>query len=711
MAKVNLPANIRNFCKKLRYLNYLFCTAKNEHVKLKRFTGFFYGITLGIAFNKFILVDLNFTPEAGLLVATVICLMLGFGIAFSSQIRCITCLSFPCFGGKVGRSVLKALVIAFVISGPVENLTNNGREVVRVFACTASLTFNLTKTRFELMFKPFAQAIFGMKTDVNEVKDTLRSIKDVSAPITGEMEDESEMKKLKEENDYLDAQMGDTKRSSLTGDKYETVGEKSEAQRYEKLYLKKVELRCENQFTKAAERCRDMFKNGYNKCYDTVTFMAAWLLCWPMKLDFICNIAESLGGASRCDPSKDISAGFGEGYSYLKQSRSFLSKNFKDVRLQYKMGKLKPLKDIRDARDTAKAVLHSVNAKKALLMKILVILKRVLAFVFLRILLESQKYHDKYLRDIEFDNIYITRYFRKIDARRKVNEKYTLLPLKKIEGKKLVDPWSKKPLKSEREQLKSEVILLMLEVLTVTILVLLDRLFYEALDIIRRHAKIDYLQTGHHDLFLDVKGTGMIASLLRSLVKGFNIKKRIRIQRSNEICLPRPRRLLHYYLLKIYGVYFAILVMLFVQAYTQRLRRLICAYFYRKREKKRVLFLYNETLKRRKGFFRFMRKKVKRLVQEHRLKEDFSGFAILRMNYPKVCDWLKIFACARRDCLICQEPEPRKRSDFVECPNEFCHFVYCAECWKDMGRICLACQTETEETTSGFEDDDTEFTD
>lgn len=96
----------------------------------------------------------------------------------------------------------------------------------------------------------------------------------------------------------------------------------------------------------------------------------------------------------------------------------------------------------------------------------------------------------------------------------------------------------------------------------------------------------------------------MIASLLRSLVRGFNIKKRIRIERSNVKCLPKPIKLPNHYLFKIYGVYFSVWAMMLIQAYIQRLRRIICAYFYRKREKKRIIFLYNETLKRRVGFFR-----------------------------------------------------------------------------------------------------------
>lgn len=289
---------------------------------------------------------------------------------------------------------------------------------------------------------------------------------------------------------------------------------------------------------------------------------------------------------------------------YLKNSRSTLTENFKDVKLQYKIPKLVPLPNIRGAADTAKAVLHDVESKKTILDDMLVILKRVLAFVFLKIVIDAQKYHDTYLRDIEFDNFYITKYFRKIDARRKASDKHTLLPLKKIERQKLADVRAWKPLKKEKEQLIAQSFKLILEMLTATTFVLLDRLFYEALDLVRRHAKIDYVQSGHHDMLLQIKGTGMIASILRSLVKGFNIKKRILVKRSNAHCLPQPTLLPHYYLFKIYGTYIGIWCLIVIQAYILRGRRVICSYFYRKREKKRVLYLYNETLKRRIGFFR-----------------------------------------------------------------------------------------------------------
>lgn len=42
------------------------------------------------------------------------------------------------------------------------------------------------------------------------------------------------------------------------------------------------------------------------------------------------------------------------------------------------------------------------------------------------------------------------------------------------------------------------------------------------------------MSTGSHDLMLKVKGTGMIAKLVRSIIKGFNIKKRVKTHTSNE---------------------------------------------------------------------------------------------------------------------------------------------------------------------------------
>lgn len=107
-----------------------------------------------------------------------------------------------------------------------------------------------------------------------------------------------------------------------------------------------------------------------------------------------------------------------------------------------------------------------------------------------------------------------------------------------------------------------------------------------------------------------------------------------------------------------------------------------------------------------------MRNKVQTMARENRLKESFNVFAILRMNYPEKCNWLYMLPWARRKCLICGEVEPRKKSDFVECSEKACHFLYCEECWVDMGSVCLACEARNEGSSSGVNtssEDDTDY--
>lgn len=40
--------------------------------------------------------------------------------------------------------------------------------------------------------------------------------------------------------------------------------------------------------------------------------------------------------------------------------------------------------------------------------------------------------------------------------------------------------------------------------------------------------------TGHHDITLDIKGVGFIASVVRSMVHAFDVKKRIKRVVTNE---------------------------------------------------------------------------------------------------------------------------------------------------------------------------------
>lgn len=207
------------------------------------------------------------------------------------------------------------------------------------------------------------------------------------------------------------------------------------------------------------------------------------------------------------------------------------------------------------------------------------------------------------------------------------------------------------------------------------------------------------LQVGHHDITLKIHGTSVIASLIHSIIRGFNVKKHVKTVISNIACLPRPSKLSNHIVVKIYLIYLGVWCLLFTTAYTQRLRHMICSFFYRKREKRRVLYLYNESLRRRHDYGKFMRAKIKALVRTRQLEYDMNLWIALRSHWPRLCSWLIFFACARQKCLVCGEVEPKRSPHFQKCIIPACPFVHCLECWNDVGKICYAC-TDTEETES-----------
>lgn len=114
------------------------------------------------------------------------------GCLFKARFRCICLILWVECLGRGGRNVIKSFVLVLIITGPIENIITNSREVVTTFSCSTRLTYNLSKTRFELMAKPFHNALTGMSQNVSEMKNKFGKVQDVLEPIKIEVEDEDD---------------------------------------------------------------------------------------------------------------------------------------------------------------------------------------------------------------------------------------------------------------------------------------------------------------------------------------------------------------------------------------------------------------------------------------------------------------------------------------------------------------------------------------
>lgn len=239
---------------------------------------------------------------------------------------------------------------------------------------------------------------------------------------------------------------------------------------------------------------------------------------------------------------------------------------------------------------------------------------------------DAIRFHDEYLKEVEFNNFYITNYFKRIDGRRVREGRSSVLPIKNVENGKYVDLDCTQKISREFEGYVGLSLRLFLQFISTTFFVLLDRLFAELLEIIARHSRVNYLQEGVHNVKITLNGTGFIANLIRASIDGFNVDEHIKVAMSNEPCLPRPALVESWKIIRIYLLFLLNLYLIYNQVYIHRSKRFVCAYFYPKREKARVLYLYNKMLKCRKNAFELVARRVVEKLKVHRAIKQKENF-------------------------------------------------------------------------------------
>ena len=679
---------------KLNFFCNIFCpcfcavlySGPNEYVAIKKIFSFFFGCAVGVGVY-FVAFDNHFEEFARFLMGSTFTLVCGVGFSASTQFRCMAGLCVPEFCGNSGRTVLRTFVFTLMLSGPLQNMSHNVDEVVRCLKCIMDMIQEVMIGYLKLFAMPVASIMTDLSFGMNKLKKISQLVPKAAKPLVSSLEDTGMLPQLEEDAAYADSTVNAYPRTDRLGEKYKAPKNETPKEKVEREFDHKLEAMCNDVFTSGILTCRKTMKQKYDDCWETTSPLISWAFCLMFKLEFICSMAKAVDPSSKCDlAGAGQKAGFGDVYLGAKDASTAFATPFKTA---YAVGqKIPGRKVVDDIQDVSANIRHEIHRKKALFNEVVDIIKRVAAFFFIYVFVTAFKYHYKYLEDIQFDNKYVTMYFRKIDARRRKRGRKTLMPLKRMERNELIDTFYIGFTKTEKQILLRTSAILVAELLSVFMIFIIDWMFASFLDLLRRHGYITIYQSGHHDFRMIYRGEGflkMIANLLKKhLNKEFTIQQAV----DNRECLPRPTFLPATVYLRIFSLYAAIVALTVYESLLQRSRRAICAFFYPKREKRRVLYLYNETLRRRRGYLRFMRHHTRREARKNQLSQQLGLLAVLRLECPSLCGWLSLCAGARRDCLVCKDVETPL---FVECPNPHCNFGYCHECWRDIGARCYGC--------------------
>ncbi|KAM5256610.1 E3 ubiquitin-protein ligase DCST1 isoform 2-T2 [Ctenodactylus gundi] len=612
------------------------------------------------------------------------------GWGMSPHIRCASLLLVPKMLGKEGRLFVLGYALAAIYAGPVTNLRHNLNEVIASLGCTVELQINSTRTAWHVTTAPLRMVLRDLLHSKESLKVETQNISTSFEDLDAQVNSEAGYTP-RDTLDSGEAAHGPQPRGGPSARAHLST---------QKMYELKTKLRCTYVVNQAILSCRRWFDTKHEQCMQRIWVpLLSHLLCLPMKFKFFCGIARVV--EIWCRSRIPVEGNFGQTYDSLNQSIRGLKGEFSaSIDIKEQKQAAMPGLSARWERVSTE-VRDSAQRQEARLERALGLLRALLPGTFLLVLRGSFSYMDSYNQDIRFDNIYISTYFYQIDERRKKLGKRTLLPLRKAEEKAVIFPFRPTVQASEMRNVVRELLETLPILLLLVVLCGLDWALYSIFDTIRQHSFLQYSFRSNHKLEVKVEGDSMLARLLRKTIGALNTSSDTAVELNNMPCLPQPVCLdARAYWRAAFPIGLLVCLCL-AQAFGYRLRRVIAAFYFPKREKKRVLFLYNELLRKRAAFTKLRRAAIVRRAQQQRAPRHHLVDTLHR-RCPLLRRWL------RRRCVVCQSPETRE--SYV-CPTPGCQAVYCRSCWDDMRHRCPVCAPREELSSSAFSDsnDDTTY--
>uniref|UniRef100_A0A1I7W4F8 DC_STAMP domain-containing protein n=1 Tax=Loa loa TaxID=7209 RepID=A0A1I7W4F8_LOALO len=241
-----------------------------------------------------------------------------------------------------------------------------------------------------------------------------------------------------------------------------------------------------------------------------------------------------------------------------------------------------------------------------------------------------------YLNDIDFDNVYLTPYFWHIDRKRKNEGKVFLYPLSKAEihANNLMTPISP-PTKAEIRASWLPLAKFTFLLVTALFIVFVDFVFHKIiyniftqsnqypLQISKYTSK--YVTSEDQQLFsFKIDGTGFIADLVKEMIE-FDYQSHRNVTVSLEKCIYNPISPNWPYVGKY--IFFPLAIMLLLQVtfgYVIKRITLFCVIgnIFRKRNKARIIHLYNKMLFVRTNGRKLARARIRFQVQRRILQRE-----------------------------------------------------------------------------------------
>ena len=567
--------------------------APNKRPKIRILVGMLLGLLLGV----FIFLTLYLLAHLHVVVCVVSALLIGivvatiFGFLDRTRLQCIALLVFPSLFGCGGKISFWLLITFFIVSGPACNFIDNVRIVTQSRACLME-TYNLGDNRS------------------SNLSDFV----------------------------FLD---GNSRAAVQHVRKYENISHA--ARNYIETALLSSSDRQDKPFKSNYSSeviCMGYLRRAYNICSNEVDHM--YTNCIGLKASSKC---EFLTPKNACDHLSD--AQIRETCERINSASNHTLWQIKKI-LEQSPERLRTKDTPPDSHRTA-----IMAGEPCEFVKIIAMLLPLLALL---VLYEAYRYHKLYLSWNEFDNQFLTLRFKAIEDMRKTSGAADLLvPLKKAELQKFVQPTACQLAESEKRSMLKYLLFYFIYLMFAVVIILLDHYFYVVI-------------TGDEEV-------------------QSNIYKR---------CNGDLKRLKKTYIIILSSLLGILLLIILLQAFILRLRRVISARFYPRRERKRIAYLYYKLLEERKTFYKSVIESMNNFSEETEMLNRLDAVLVLCNTFSWVKAVFEFVGINIRRCAVCGTGLNKK---YLYCDTEDCGVIYCRTCFWDLENKCLGCMRSSKMTS------------
>ncbi|KAK7933435.1 hypothetical protein WMY93_004331 [Mugilogobius chulae] len=531
----------------------------------------------------------------------------GFGMGLSKTIRADAAVMLPSLCSGHGRTLVSLILISVLVSGPISNSLHNTELAASSLLCSAQLTANQTQELLRKAASPLSAAL-----------DNLREISKNAYETAGRIQN------------LIDA---------LT----QSVRHIARTMRNLLHFLVDIGDICNKEMGAPYRKCRQLFEVAKIDCNELLG-----------DFNFLCEIVD--GFMPLCDLAKA-----GELFCVIPSYVAEQLKKRLATPLVAAFDRLKREFDYdldtsvtfdlqanssQSLQEVMQQILEEVTSELHLFEMLNQPLNYITVLILLWTYFKAYRYRRRYLRDLDFDNIYINTAFKELD-RRVISE-------------------------AELSNREKRVVVMAVSsalrhMLIGGILVALDFLIFWILDQVQHQASSDITARAPVLIKIGVNGSGFAADIYRDLVHSFQILQAHNLTVFSRACVVQPRQPDVGNCVVIGFLLGLSLLLAVCGGFVQRTRRVVCAWFHPQREQERICHLRSRILEQRRWEKKALRTVFFRM-RPFRSRNQGRLQALL-VRIPGVSGLLRILGARKKVCLSCSEDLNPDSVTYCETPT------------------------------------------